>query len=551
MSRLSLLRTDDFTGGLNLRADPFQLGSNESPDLLNVDIDPRGGLSIRGGMQRLNSPDIGGINNNQFEPKRLWAWNAATPQVLLSANNKVFYASTSSFSQVGSFTTTAPFGGSFAEWTTGSNSSVYIATGNSPYKWNGSSATALTASGTGFWQEDLSNSNGTHMPTARYTASHVDRLWVAYTTESGTTYPNRIRFSHPFFPESWRSADYIDIVEGGSGITAIVPFNGNLLVFKKRAVFAILGYSTDTFQVVPLSTEVGAVNPQSVAVSERAVYFFSWPDGLMMYDGQRFLDLFVQIRPAIQDGRIHESSQDSIAVSWVNRKVWVAVPWAGSAKAAYSFVYDPSLGQRGAWTKYQTSDSHGLGIGTDFVTSTGTTHRLMCHPHHPCVLRVDLPTVYQDQIQGAADFSSYYTTRWHDAGSVSSRKMWRRPDFVAKQTAVDTALTMQVYHDWEESVVSRTFQVVLDGSGNSLIWTAYAGGLDTDTNGDGIPDSDGDGNAGWNEANWGASATGAVFAKGSNMGLARSVQLRISSSGGKPWGINSITYKFNQRKVRA
>jgi len=34
MSRLSLLRTDDFTGGINLRADPFQLGDNESPDLL-------------------------------------------------------------------------------------------------------------------------------------------------------------------------------------------------------------------------------------------------------------------------------------------------------------------------------------------------------------------------------------------------------------------------------------------------------------------------------------------------------------------------------------
>jgi len=53
--------------------------------------------------------------------------------------------------------------------------------------------------------------------------------------------------------KSWAESDYIDIVEGGSGITAIVPFNGNLLVFKKRAVFAILGYSTDTFQVVGLT----------------------------------------------------------------------------------------------------------------------------------------------------------------------------------------------------------------------------------------------------------------------------------------------------------
>ena len=33
----------DFTGGLNLRADQFNLGVSESPTLLNVDVDPRGG----------------------------------------------------------------------------------------------------------------------------------------------------------------------------------------------------------------------------------------------------------------------------------------------------------------------------------------------------------------------------------------------------------------------------------------------------------------------------------------------------------------------------
>lgn len=538
MSRLSLLRTDDFTGGLNLRADPFQLGANESPDLLNVDIDPRGGFSMRGAMQKLNTSAVGSIANGSFDPKRLWAWNAATPQLLLAANNGVYYSTAANFTSC-SITTTAPFGASFAEWTTGTGSYVYIATGTTAKRWNGSTATSLTASGASQWQEDLSVSNGTHMPTARFAASHVDRMWVAYTTEDGSDYPNRIRFSHPFFPESWRSTDYIDIVEGGSGITAIVPFGGNLLVFKKRGVFAILGYSTDTFQVVTLSTEVGAVNPQAVAASERAVYFFSWPDGLMMYDGQRFLDLFAQIRPVIQNGSVYEGGQNAIAVGWSNRKVWVALPWGVETKAKYSFVYDPSLGQRGAWTKYQTSDSFGVGIGTDFITSTGATHHVMCHPSKPYVLKVDVLTAYQDDVGvGATNFPSYYVTRWHDASNASSRKMWRRPDFVAKQATVDTTLTMQVFHDWEESVIARTFQLTLSGTSDSLMWSPIAV-------------SEPDGIDGWNEAAWGASASGAYFVKGSNMGLARSVQLKILSSGGKPWGVNSITYKYNPRKVRA
>jgi len=100
MTRLSLLRTDDFTGGLNLRADPFQLGRTESPDLLNVDIDPRGGLTVRGGMTKLNTSAISSIANGSFTPKALYAWDNVTPQVLLSANNNVYSATTTAFTNL-------------------------------------------------------------------------------------------------------------------------------------------------------------------------------------------------------------------------------------------------------------------------------------------------------------------------------------------------------------------------------------------------------------------------------------------------------------------
>lgn len=47
--RIEALR--DFTGGLNLRSDAFELAPNESPDLLNCDVDPRGGVQMRKGVQ--------------------------------------------------------------------------------------------------------------------------------------------------------------------------------------------------------------------------------------------------------------------------------------------------------------------------------------------------------------------------------------------------------------------------------------------------------------------------------------------------------------------
>ena len=92
MATLELLRVDDFTGGLNLRADQFQLAPNESPRMLNVEIDPRGGVFSRGGMRRITSqPIVGGNiltegndtlqaeNNDLFTPETISDW---TPEVL-------------------------------------------------------------------------------------------------------------------------------------------------------------------------------------------------------------------------------------------------------------------------------------------------------------------------------------------------------------------------------------------------------------------------------------------------------------------------------------
>ena len=48
----------DFTGGLNLRADQFNLGETESPSLLNVSVDPRGGVRRRNGVTKVNATEL-------------------------------------------------------------------------------------------------------------------------------------------------------------------------------------------------------------------------------------------------------------------------------------------------------------------------------------------------------------------------------------------------------------------------------------------------------------------------------------------------------------
>src|SRR4249920_2646158 len=69
VNRLQPLNMTDFTGGLNLRRNQFQLGETESPDMLNVDIDPRGGFYTRQGWQRWNATNVVDPTVTSWKPR--------------------------------------------------------------------------------------------------------------------------------------------------------------------------------------------------------------------------------------------------------------------------------------------------------------------------------------------------------------------------------------------------------------------------------------------------------------------------------------------------
>jgi hypothetical protein len=66
MSRLQPINLVDFTGGLNARRSQFTLADNESPALLNVEIDPRAGFYTRKGWNRWNADDIVDVTGATF-----------------------------------------------------------------------------------------------------------------------------------------------------------------------------------------------------------------------------------------------------------------------------------------------------------------------------------------------------------------------------------------------------------------------------------------------------------------------------------------------------
>ena len=79
---------ESFTGGLNLRTDQFNLAENESPDLLNVLVDPRGGIRQRDGVDRRNTTALGS------DIQGIWGFHtdSGTNQVMVNYGTAVAHS---------------------------------------------------------------------------------------------------------------------------------------------------------------------------------------------------------------------------------------------------------------------------------------------------------------------------------------------------------------------------------------------------------------------------------------------------------------------------
>lgn len=550
MSRINVLRQDDFTGGLNLRADQFQLAGNESPKMLNIEIDPRGGVFSRGAMRRINTNNI----SAHWSPRSCSPFYGSSNYLMMttgkdiSGNGNVFWSLGGDFTPL-SVSVTAEAGASMAAWGT----KLYIAPGRDTangVRWDGTTETNLTANGGLVWQNDYDLAIGGHMPRANLAIVHAGKLFVANTFE-GSAQPNRLRWSHPNKPEDWAELDRIDVTTGGEGITGLASFNGQLLIFKPHAVFALFGFDSDSFQVVEVSRTVGVLRSHSVATTEYGVYFFSYPDGLFFYDGQRMTDVFEHIRPAIVNGFVPPVAAEETYVSYINRRIWVSLPYSETSTVttpSAAFVLDPSIRGRagGSWVmfsvgdgtaSYTDSNRHSVAAGCSWIRDDGTVRHVAPHATQAQMLSVDRYDQNEDNVTGTSrPFESSYRTRWLDAGSYSQKKMFRRPDLIVKQVATPISINVEIYGDYEEAEGSevKSYTVSVPGSSSGFTW----------------------GVSKWLEASWGSANTGSQIMTGRNIGLARSVQLEFSNvvtnvPQSQKWGLNSYTLKYIPRRVKS
>ena len=598
MANIIVQEAFNFTGGLNFRADQFQLKTNESPGMLNVEIDPRGGVFSRAGFQTKNPNAI--AYTGTWNPKTSYNYKfLSAPQIMLSTgyqvtgsyDGRVYVSSGDNFSYLDSASLTplnvkSLNGASFTQW----EDTLYIALGKDApnmYKWKvgDTYATLLTASGP-TWQPYQLPTGG-YMPRAELTIAHANKLFVANTKEYNsdatptlTAYPNRLRWSHESSPENWFQDDYIDIIAGGDGIRGIQIVDGQLLIFKQKAVYLLMGYDADSFQLVEVSTNVGIDTPQQAVAGNGGVYFFDWPQGLFFYNRNGVQDIFERIRPIIINNEVNPTATSTITLSFVRQRVWVSLPYrpntqgAPPAYASVNLIFDATIGPNGAYSMFQTAPSFEAEVpagvagfallsGCDWRTADDTPYYLMIgqDDDFPYVYYVDDYNNITDDIAPGEGFNgrfpSYYTTSWFSDATYAQLKTFIRPYFVFKDVGSNTIVRLNRYKNYDESnPIGGTVSMFLSPTSSGTVYSTVSNpGEVYVADPPPVPLDP-------NSATYGFTTEGAALKRKGVSPLGRGYAIQLQFLGpdeatyqdeypGRKWGLNSIAYKYKRRKIRS
>lgn len=131
---------------------------------------------------------------------------------------------------------------------------------------------------------------------------YQSRIWLLGGIDdpgSGTTFNAlSLFFTNPIGPGGGNAASFADWKDPVSGLTNKILMDGDttdpgvglatvrngLLIFRQQSLWILRGSTTANYALVPVSRQVGCVDPRSIVESDKGVYFMS-TQGLMITDG--------------------------------------------------------------------------------------------------------------------------------------------------------------------------------------------------------------------------------------------------------------------------
>ena len=516
---LRLHQATDFQGGLNLKSDWFRLQENESPDMLNVDVHQSGGIRQREGVTPFfNTPwdggagtatygdatgtyggtvlggTYGGTSGADSYVENIWPLYLASGShrfLIDASDDRIYEYSSGAWTDIGASSNSNGYLNAITYF---DRNYITQWAEAACLTWDGTTLTTLSDPAATSWQASIPavtpTTPGSHMPRARFIATNNEHTFVAYTSEGGTSYPNRIRFSHPGDPGSWREDDWLTIGEAGSGeaITGLASVADHLLIFKRKAVYLLTGYSASSFQIIKIADNIGSICQRTISVGGGRVYFWDPHDGLFVYTPNGYSSdrgagvqwLFDELHPLLSENLINVDDCTSNAfIGHLDSRIWCRMPMSDSSVATY--VFDTVTG---TWTKYD------LDVGPFLEFDDGDYKFIGANrldDNYKILQLADTDSEFDDYGDNEYQINAYYTTAWYTAQTPTIRKNWKKPEFVVNyEGEQDIVLRMDVYRDYE-SEPRKQLAVTRSGTGTVALWdtalwdsAVWAGGFATD-----------------------------------------------------------------------
>jgi len=374
-----ILRIRDFSGGLNLREAPPELAPNESPDLWNVTLDERGGVTKRLGSTKVNGTAFsGGL------VKTLW-YSGILGDTVTQAGASLYLGTTNTARKT--FTTSDrcgltdfngqvwaihPVDGLFRS----SDGITWTAVAGGP---KGDSIVA--------WQNRLIANDKVNI--TRINASKIGD-GTDWTTGAGAGWTNEIR-------ENPRDGSRVLCLAAASGVD--IAGRPGLIACKRDSTYRIYDSNTGAYQT--LDPNVGAASGQSVTtlfgrtiiLSRSGIYWTNGVDPLVKASAR--------VDPLFTPTTLAQSQLDLCAAGSFQDRVYFSIPRTGQTANDLALEYHPVEG----WI------TAGSQAASCYAVYANQTQRLYAGS----------PTatgqVYQHLTGGSDDgaaIASWFQTRWFE-----------------------------------------------------------------------------------------------------------------------------------------
>lgn len=441
-SPLQVVAFDGFPGGLQLDSAASDLSTEQLQVAKNLVYTQRG-----------EPRHVGGLTQ-QDTLRFVYLTKHANRLIGIATNGNVYYSDANdatNFTLLGSAIVKATYTTS-AEYVLGIETVYITSTGEYLYITNGS-----TAGGTDAIRIGISTATQTTVATfikARHLLYQHDRMFAANNDDN----PNRIFFSDIGDVETWGASSWIDVdPDADDEITGIVPYGDDILIFKNRSIWQLVGRTEASFSLYRLDPSKGSPSRRSIANVQGKVVFFDPNTGIWQFDGSGFEQISYPIQEWFRDQVLATSSPEffhSWAFAYKDRYyLCIRHAWDQFADTdGGTLIWDA---QTKAWSiaDFRFEDGAYIWADNDSEPYLSSNSKLF---------KLDRTVVTDSE---ATSRAMTFTTGWVRLGGGAAVGRVKRVEVLVEGSNGDS-VTVDMFADWDldAAYLSRTETIVGDAT---------------------------------------------------------------------------------------